>query len=106
MRQVATGEVGVVRAEARRSAFGAVNRYRWDRHRISLGAFPQQHHLRDKTLIREDAMHQETIRMPRARACKTIGRVLTVLDSNAENRRPEESSNSGKDQAARRSTTC
>ena len=26
MRQVATGEVGVVRAEARRSAFGAVNR--------------------------------------------------------------------------------
>ena len=29
-----------------------------------------------------------------------------TLDSNAENRRPEESSNSGKDQAARRSTTC
>ena len=61
------------------SCFSPFNRYRWDRHRISLGAFLRQHHLKDKTLSREDAMHQETTSILRARACKTIGRVLTVL---------------------------
>src|SRR5215469_15850051 len=61
------------------TALQQFNRYRWDRDRISLGASPRQHHLTDKTLSREDAMHQETISILHARACKTIGRVLTVL---------------------------
>src|SRR5215469_5564255 len=77
------------------TALQQFNRYRWDRDRISLGASPRQHHLTDKTLSREDAMHQETISIRRARACKTTGRVLTVLVFSTAFLRPDLASGRG-----------